>query len=125
MIYDLTLFSNFHEIHNFIITVADGSKIEAVGIGLIDLNLLINGKKTLVELREVYCLLKLSCNLISLNTLEKRGLIWLGISKRLKVRDRNELIMQAIRIDTVYILYTTQARISEPIRIFRVSTLLK
>ena len=54
--------------------MADGSKIEAVKIGSIDLNLLINGKETLVELREVYCLPKLSYNLISLNTLEKRGL---------------------------------------------------
>ena len=35
--YDLTLISNFHEIHNFIITVADGSKIEAIEVGLIDL----------------------------------------------------------------------------------------
>ena len=120
MTYDLTLFSNFHEIHNFIITVADGLKIEAVGVGLIDLNLLINGKETLVELREVYCLLKLSCNLILLGVLEKRGLIWSGISGRLEVRDRNELVMQVIRIDTVYILCTTQARISELIRVFRV-----
>ena len=125
MTYDLTLFSNFHEIHNFTITVADGSKIEAVGVGLIDLNLLINSKKTLVELREVYCLPKLSCNLISLGVLEKRGLTWSGTSGRLEVRDRNELIMQAIRTDTVYTLYTTQARISEPIRAFKVSTLSK
>ena len=87
MTYDLTLFSNFHEIHNFIITVADGSKIEAIGVGLIDLNLLINGKETLVELREIYCLSKLSCNLILLGVLEKRGLTWLGTSKRLEVRD--------------------------------------
>ena len=53
----------------------DGLKIEAIKIRLIDLNLLINGKKTLVELREVYCLPKLSYNLILLNILEKRGLI--------------------------------------------------
>ena len=125
MTYDLTLFSNFYEIHNFTITVADGLKIEAVGVGLIDLNLLINGKETLVELREVYCLPKLSCNLISLGALEKRGLTWSGTSGRLKVRDRNELVMQAIRIDTIYILCTTQARISEPIRAFRVSILSK
>ena len=74
MIYDLILFSNFHEIHNFIITVADGLKIETIEIGSINLNLLINGKETLVELREVYCLPKLSCNLILLSTLKKRGL---------------------------------------------------
>ena len=75
MTYDLILFNNFHEIHNFIITVADGSKIEAVEVGLIDLNLLIDGKETLIELREIYCLPKLSCNLILLGALEKRGLI--------------------------------------------------
>ena len=93
MTYDLTLFSNFHEIHNFTITVADGSKIEDVGVGLIDLNLLINGKEILVELREIYCLPKLSYNLILLGVLEKRSLTWLETSKRFEVRDRNELIM--------------------------------
>ena len=73
--------------------MTDGLKIEAIRVGLIDLNLLINGKETLVELREIYCLLKLSYNLILLNVLKKRGLTWSGISKRLKVRDRNELII--------------------------------
>ena len=89
--------------------MADGSKIEAIKIGLIDLNLLINGKETLVELREVYCLPKLNYNLILLNVLKKRGLTWSKTSKKFKIKDRNELIMQAIRTDTVYILYTTQA----------------
>ena len=73
--------------------MADGLKIEAVEIGLIDLNLLINGKETLVELREVYCLLKLSYNLILLNILKKRGLTWLKTSGRFEVKDRNELII--------------------------------
>ena len=91
--YDLTLFSNFHEIHNFTITMADGSKIETIGIGSIDLNLLINNKKTLVELRKIYYLPKLSYNLISLSTLEKRSLTWSGTNKRLEIRDRNELII--------------------------------
>ena len=125
MTYDLTLFSNFHEIHNFTITITDGSKTKTIGVGSINLNLLINGKKTLVELREVYCLPKLNYNLISLGALEKRDLTWSETNKRLKIRDRNELIMQAIRTDTVYTLYTTQARISEPIRAFKVSTLSK
>ena len=73
--------------------MADDSKIEAVKIKSIDLNLLINNKKTLVELREIYCLPKLNYNLILLNILKKRGLTWSETSERLKVRDRNELII--------------------------------
>ena len=53
--------------------MVDGLKIEAIKIRLIDLNLLINDKEILVELREVYYLPKLSYNLILLNILEKRG----------------------------------------------------
>ena len=74
MTYDLDYFTQFVEISDYSITVADGTVIYVVGVGSIKLNLLVNNKNILIKLIKIYYLPGLSYNLISLGTLEQRGL---------------------------------------------------
>ena len=68
--YNLGYFTQFVEINNYLIIVADDTVIHIVRVGLIKLNLFVNNKNILVKLTKIYCLLGLSYNLIFLNILE-------------------------------------------------------
>ena len=68
--YDFDYFTQFVEISDYLITVADDTVIYIIRVGSIKLNLLVNNKDILIKLIKIYCLLGLSYNLISLNILE-------------------------------------------------------
>ena len=85
--YNLGYFTQFVEINDYLIIVVDDIVIYVVKVGLIKLNLFVNNKNILIKLTKVYYLSGLNYNLISLNTLEQRGLIWSRNSDILKIRD--------------------------------------
>ena len=68
--YDFDYFTQFVEISDYLITVADGIIIHIVEIGSIKLNLLVNNKNILIKLTKIYYLPELNYNLISLNILK-------------------------------------------------------
>ena len=70
MTYNLSYFTQFVEISDYLIIVVDGTVIHIIEVGLIKLNLFVNNKNIFVKLIKVYYLLGLSYNLISLDILE-------------------------------------------------------
>src|SRR2546423_11270485 len=55
------------------VSLADGTSVQASGVGTAILNLLVNGENVRTNLRNVYYCPELDSNLISLGTLEKKG----------------------------------------------------
>ena len=73
------------------ISLADGSTIEAVGVGKINLPVRINGTNCNVHISTVYYCPRLDSNLLSLGAIEAKGMTWTGASGKLQVRKGKKL----------------------------------
>src|SRR2546423_2200346 len=85
------------------VSLADGTSVQASGVGTAILNLLVNGENVRTNLRNVYYCPELDSNLISLGTLEKKGCTFTAGKGLLRVSNPDSgTAPQAKRISTLY-----------------------
>jgi transposase InsO family protein len=86
------------------VAIADGTNVQASGVGTATLNLLVNGEVIRTDLHNVYYCPELDSNLISLGTLEKNGCSFAGSKGGLRVFNPNsETALEADRVGTLYV----------------------
>ena len=90
--------------NNTKIVLADGSTVEAVGVGIAEIPLLLDGEHATVKLSQVHYCPDLDSNLLSLGTLESKGLTWSSGKGSMLIRNGNKTIMEGFRKGTVYVL---------------------
>jgi transposase InsO family protein len=86
------------------VSLADGTSVQASGVGTAILNLLVNGENVRTNLRNVYYCPELDSNLISLGTLEKKGCTFTAGKGLLRVSNPDsETALEANRVGTLYV----------------------
>jgi transposase InsO family protein len=71
------------------ISLADGSPLKAIGVGIASIPLIIEGKTTLIKLSGVHYCPGVDSNLISAGLLESKGLSWIAKDGLLLLKDPN------------------------------------
>ncbi|SLM34496.1 hypothetical protein LPUS_03277 [Lasallia pustulata] len=93
MTYNLTEFHGSMRLSSQYITLADGSKIKAQGVGTIIIAVQVNGKETKINVLNVQYSPELDSKLISLGTLEKKGYYFIGRNGQLKLYDKDNSVV--------------------------------
>ena len=105
MTYNLTEFHGSMRLSSQYITLADGSKIKAQGVGTIIIAVQVNGKETKINVLNVQYSPELDSKLISLGTLEKKGYYFIGRNGQLKLYDKdNSVVLEGTRNNEVYLV---------------------
>ena len=105
MTYDLTEFSGPMKPSSQFITLADGSKIKAQGVGTVTLMVKVDGVDTEIDIVNVQYSPQLDSKLISLGTLEKKGYYFIGRNGQLKLYDKDDIVLlEGTRTDEVYLV---------------------
>jgi transposase InsO family protein len=85
------------------ISLADGSPVKAIGVGIATIPLMIGGRRSLVKLSGVHYCPELSSNLISVGLLESKGLSWMAKDGLLLVKNSDgETIIESHRKGNLY-----------------------
>ena len=105
MTYDLTEFHGSMRPSSQYITLADGSKIKAQGIGTITIAVQVDGKETEINILNVQYSPELDSKLISLETLEKKGYYFIGRNGQIKLYDKDDsVVLEGTRNNEVYLV---------------------
>ena len=102
------------------IALVNGLSIQARGVGIVALSLLVDGADIYIDLHDVYYYPELESNLILLGTLEKKGFFYTARNGILQVfRSNLETALEANRVSTLYIARLgTQANSKTEIKSF-------
>ena len=98
-------------------TLINDTNIQANGVGIIILNLLVNEENVRTDLYNIYYYPELDSNLIFLETLEKNKYFFTTNKRRLRVLNPNsETILEVNKINTLYIVNLASKSRTEGIR---------
>ena len=74
------------------VILADGNRVQAEGYGTITLPVTLDGKTVRINLQDVYLVPGLNANLMSLGTLERKGMKAEAVSGTMMLFDKNGYI---------------------------------
>ena len=103
MTFDASLFDSMRP-SSLDVELADGTLIRAKGVGMITLSILVGGELFQQPLHEVYYILELDNNLLSVGYLEKKGFPFEASNGRMQIKEGKEVRLEATRVDTLYVL---------------------
>ena len=78
--------------------------IRVMSVGTITLNILINSELLEQPLHEVYYMLELNNNLLSVGYLEKKGFLFEAFNEKMQIKEGKEVRLEATHVDMLYIL---------------------
>ena len=84
--------------------LADRTQIKAISVETITLSILVNSELLEQSLHEVYHMLKLNYNLLSVRYLEKKGFLFEAFNERMWIREEKKIRLKATQVNTLYVL---------------------